>query len=108
MSDELKNEAEEVRPLTATEVEITWRDEHRSRYSYAYLRRRCRCANCINEWTNEPILDPQSVSDDIEVRRIDPVGHYAIKFEFRDGHDSGIYAWDYLRKICPCDGCRKG
>jgi DUF971 family protein len=30
---------------------------------------------------------------------IDPVGNYAVKFRFSDGHDTGIYSWDYLHDL---------
>ena len=32
----------------------------------------------------------------ILISKIEPVGHYALKFTFSDGHDSGLYAWDFL------------
>lgn len=31
---------------------------------------------------------------------VDPVGHYALKLTFDDGHDSGLYHWDYLYQLC--------
>lgn len=36
---------------------------------------------------------------DISIKNVEPVGLYAIKIIFSDGHDSGLYAWDYLYKI---------
>ena len=33
------------------------------------------------------------------------MGNYAIKILWNDNHSSGIYSWDYLRGICPCDDC---
>lgn len=35
----------------------------------------------------------------VTFREIEPQGHYALKIEFSDGHDSGIYTWDYLREL---------
>lgn len=35
----------------------------------------------------------------VEILKIDPVGHYAVKLTFDDMHDTGIYAWDYLREL---------
>ncbi|WP_137937030.1 DUF971 domain-containing protein [Chitinivorax sp. B] len=35
----------------------------------------------------------------INIRAIEPVGHYAIKLVFDDGHDSGLYSWDYLYQL---------
>ncbi len=36
---------------------------------------------------------------DVTITRIDPVGNYAVKLAFSDGHDTGIYSWSYLRKL---------
>ena len=35
----------------------------------------------------------------------EPVGKYAIKFNWNDGHKLGIYSWKWLREICPCAEC---
>jgi DUF971 family protein len=37
---------------------------------------------------------------DVCITDIRPVGHYALQLVFDDGHDSGIYAWDYLYRLC--------
>jgi len=34
--------------------------------------------------------------EDVNITSIEPVGHYAIKIGFSDGHDTGLYSWDYL------------
>jgi len=34
------------------------------------------------------------------------VGKYAIKFHWNDGHDLGIYSWQFLRDVCPCEECK--
>jgi DUF971 family protein len=36
---------------------------------------------------------------DVTITRIDPVGNYAVKLVFSDGHDTGIFSWSYLRKL---------
>jgi DUF971 family protein len=36
---------------------------------------------------------------DVTINALDPVGHYAIKPTYSDGHDSGIYSWDYLYEL---------
>ena len=36
------------------------------------------------------------------------VGNYALQIEFNDGHSTGIYSFDYLRTICPCETCAQG
>ena len=37
--------------------------------------------------------------ENVAIVGIEPVGHYAIKIVFDDGHDTGLYSWDYLRKL---------
>ena len=34
-----------------------------------------------------------------------PVGRYAIQFNWLDGHSGGIYSWEYLRRVCQCTEC---
>lgn len=87
-------------------LEITWGDGHVSAYRVAYLRRACRCASCVDEWTGVQRLDPEAVSSDVKPVTIDPVGRYAIHIAWSDGHTAGIYSFDYLRSICPCSECR--
>ena len=36
---------------------------------------------------------------DVGIAAVEPVGHYAIRISFDDGHDTGIYAWSYLREL---------
>jgi len=36
---------------------------------------------------------------DVTIIRIEPVGNYAVKLVFSDGHDTGIFSWGYLRKL---------
>ena len=36
---------------------------------------------------------------EVEILRVEPVGHYAVRLGFDDMHDTGIYAWDYLRDL---------
>src|SRR5690606_25550500 len=36
---------------------------------------------------------------DVNIEAIDPVGHYAVKLTFSDGHDTGIYSWEYLYEL---------
>ena len=36
---------------------------------------------------------------DVDVRAIEPVGQYAVRLSFDDGHDTGLYSWKYLREL---------
>jgi DUF971 family protein len=88
------------------EIVITWADDHVGTYPARALRRACPCATCVEELTGRPLLDPATVPDDVTAERIDLVGSYAVRIVWSDGHDTGIYAYDVLRAMCPCEGCR--
>lgn len=36
---------------------------------------------------------------EVEILKVEPVGHYAVKLTFDDMHDTGIFGWDYLREL---------
>lgn len=46
-----------------------------------------------------PKPPPPLVSDDISVDKADPVGRYAVRLYFSDGHANGLYTWAYLREL---------
>jgi DUF971 family protein len=41
----------------------------------------------------------------IRMDSIEQSGNYALHIAWNDGHSSGIYSWDHLRRICPCEAC---
>jgi DUF971 family protein len=82
-----------------SEVSISWTDDAETRYTAAQLRRSCPCASCINEWTGEKILRDESVPDDLKFDHISIVGRYALNFHFTDGHDTGIFSFNFLREL---------
>lgn len=84
---------------------IKWVDGHESRWRLSHLRRRCPCASCIDEWTNEPILKPGDVDENILATRVESVGRYALVINFTDGHTTGIYSFGLLRELCQCAQC---
>jgi len=81
-------------------LKITWADEEECTYKSAELRRSCPCAQCVNEWTGERVLKPESIDEEIEIRVLSLVGRYAINFRWSDGHETGIYSFRYLRELC--------
>ena len=85
-------------------VRVAWADGRVCRYAAAGLRRACPCAQCVNEWTGERVLRPESVSDDLEIADVQLVGRYALNFRWADGHDAGIYSFRYLRELCEKGG----
>jgi ATP-binding protein involved in chromosome partitioning len=96
--------AEITRP-SETEVRILWKDGHESMYSGHALRVGCRCAICVDETSGNKRLRQESISKDVRPLSIDPVGRYAIRFHWSDGHSAGIYTFEHLRELCGCPIC---
>jgi DUF971 family protein len=54
--------------------------------------------------SGKKVLEDDSVPEDVRPLEVRPVGHYAVTIRWSDGHDTGIYSFERLRRICPC--CR--
>jgi DUF971 family protein len=96
-------------------IKIDWQDGHRSEYPLAYLRDECPCASCTGAHGTEPQKtnysappkDPfQMYKPVLKMLRVEEVGSYAIRIDWNDGHNTGIYSFDHLRQICPCYICK--
>ncbi|MBI4498771.1 MAG: DUF971 domain-containing protein [Chloroflexi bacterium] len=85
---------------------ITWSDGHQSFYPGPYLRGSCRCAECMDEWSSKRIVTPDLVEQGVYPVGGDVMGQYAIRLTWSDGHTTGIYSYDYLRSLCPCNQCQ--
>jgi ATP-binding protein involved in chromosome partitioning len=85
----------------ASQLRIRWSDGAVSDYPPRYLRLCCPCAGCVEEMTGRPLLDPAAVPMDVHPLAIHHVGQYALRFDWSDGHRTGIYPFDYLRDISP-------
>jgi DUF971 family protein len=82
-----------------SELSIVWSDETENRYNAAQLRKACPCAGCVNEWTGEKMLKDDNVSKDLSFSSITIVGRYALNFHFSDGHDTGIFSFQFLKNF---------
>ena len=102
-----------VHVTTGEGVEITWSDGHASRYDFPYLRDHCPCATCNDERLKKdqqialhgsnsilPMYQPK-----VNAKSATAVGNYAIQINFSDGHTTGIFSFEHLREICPCEDC---
>ena len=101
-----------VTPVSITqagplELEVKWADSHRSLYSTYDLRLHCRCANCVDEWNGSVKITRDQVPADVHPLSVESVGRYGLRISWSDGHNTGIYAFDYLRTICGCEACKK-
>ena len=105
--DTEKVEPKEIRKVGNKELKISWSDGHTSLYPFRWLRQNCQCAMCVDEWSRNQVLAQENVPENIEGLKVNIIGQYALGIDFSDGHRTGIYAFKFLRKICPCKQCRK-
>lgn len=82
-------------PHGARVMEITWADGHKSSLPHEILRGYCPCAHCQGHGGSLAFV----AGGDLEIREIEQVGNYALKFTWGDQHDSGIYTFRYLRSL---------
>jgi DUF971 family protein len=92
---------------------IQWGDGHCSVYPFDLLRKECPCAVCREArqaTTNDPfnVVTSSVRPGEVTVTGAEQVGRYAVRFEWNDRHDTGIYSYEYLREICPCAACQEG
>ncbi len=78
---------------------VRWNDGKESKFGPKWLRARCPCAQCVEEWSGRRVVGEEQVKDDVRPRGMQQVGRYAAQIQWSDGHDSGIYSWDYLLKL---------
>jgi DUF971 family protein len=78
-------------------LEVAFGDTERYSLDFEFLRVHSPSAAVQGHGPGQEVL--QTGKRDVTVSAIEPVGHYAIKPVFSDGHESGIYTWNYLREL---------
>jgi len=79
------------------ELEIAFADSSRYRLPYEFLRVHSPSAEVRGHGPGQEVL--QIGKQNVNVLGVEPVGSYAMKIEFDDGHDSGLYTWEYLQRL---------
>jgi DUF971 family protein len=92
-------QVESLKQIDKTTLGITFKDGHQSRLPVRLLRLKCPCAKCIDEMTGEVLIKEGQVPADVRPIKIEPVGRYALRFRWSDGHDTGIYTFESLRAL---------
>ena len=78
-------------------LEIAFSDGQRFSLSYEFLRVHSPSAEVRGHGPGQEVL--QVGKRDVGVAGVEAVGHYAIRPSFTDGHNTGIYSWDYLHEL---------
>jgi DUF971 family protein len=93
----------------AGQLVIDWSDGQICRYPLDNLREACPCVECRGGHQN---MGRQSDPADIlaltparsyTIENVELVGNYALQPFWDDGHHTGIYTWEYLRRLCPTE-----
>jgi len=78
-------------------LEIAFADGNSFRLPYEFLRVYSPSAEVRGHGPGQEVL--QTGKRDVAIKDVEAVGHYAIRPTFSDGHDTGIYSWDYLYEL---------
>ncbi len=102
--DRIKPQKPEPRPTDlAFDAEgnllVRWDDGKESKFPPKWLRARCPCAECVEEWSGRRVVGEAQVKQDVKAQGMQQVGRYAVQIQWSDGHSTGIYSWDYFAKL---------
>ena len=78
-------------------LELIFEDGRRSSFSYEFLRVHSPSAEVRGHSLDQAVLQLNKVS--VGISRLDLVGSYALKITFDDGHDTGLYSWEYFKDL---------
>ncbi len=78
-------------------LELTFDDGVHAELSCEYLRVYSPSAEVRGHGPDDAVL--QVGKEDVLITAIDPVGQYAVRLIFNDGHETGLYSWDYLYEL---------
>ena len=79
-------------------VEFVYDDGRRCELAWEFLRVFSPSAEVRGHHPSQAVL--QTGKQQVAVTELRPVGHYALQIVFDDGHDSGLYTWDYIDQLC--------
>ncbi len=87
-------------------LEMKWDDGHHSIHNFQRLRFNCSCAACVDEQTGTRKLVLEFIDPNIRPKNIQASGRYAVQITWSDGHSTGLYTFDRLRRLCECGECK--
>ena len=90
-----------IEQISGSAISIIWKDGKKCLYFAKSLRANCPCAVCKEDENQEsPLKIIKVFPKNLEILSWKWVGRYAISFSWSDGHDTGIYRFDFLRELC--------
>lgn len=91
--------------LEGSFLRIQWSDGASALYDPIQLRQRCPCATCNTERARAEAAgkQPDSSGKAVTITAMEPVGNYAYKIRFSDGHDTGLFTLELLRELAAQD-----
>jgi DUF971 family protein len=91
----------QIKIVDKDKLSLLWNDGNNSIISLKYLRDECPCAGCKGETilfkTYRPPKPTVFSPEMYKITSINEVGDYAIQIGWKDGHNTGIYSWDYIK-----------
>jgi len=82
---------------TSCQITLEYEDGTSFDLPFEYLRVYSRSAEVRGHGPGQGVL--QTGKENVRVTSIEPIGHYALRFFFDDGHDTGLYTWEYLYEL---------
>ena len=83
---------------TSKVLELAYENGKNYRLLFEFLRVYSPSAEVRGHGPGQEVL--QTGKREVAIVNLEPVGHYALKPTFSDGHDSGLYSWEYLHDLC--------
>jgi len=80
-------------------IKIEWKDGAVNELKALDVRAACMCAKCVDEMTGKRNIPKELLDPKVHVKDMSYVGNYGVSFQWSDGHGSGIYSFDYLKKL---------
>jgi Mrp family chromosome partitioning ATPase/DUF971 family protein len=80
-------------------LSIAWQDGTKGYLRHRELRASCHCATCVDELSGKRLIRDGDIPADIAALELEPLGNYALRISWSDGHNTGIYPWARIREL---------
>src|SRR5438132_13770772 len=102
--DKIKPHTAPIRPTDVAVapdggVQVRWDDGKESLFAARWLRARCPCAGCVDEWSGQRTVSEAAVKAAVRAQNREPGRGSAARIDWSDGHNSGIWSREYFLKM---------